>query len=342
MKQNLRRASQELFRRRPDERFSTLQSLFDYCFARKNSSVDRWHGPTTIEPRGEPEQLLFSLGSDGEFLLNDWSFSQVCKLSGVAKDTLNRLTPETAARVIEETMPRGNKPLQFLTQDQTVRSIHGTQYTRLWNADLLAVVREFATDFVPPQEGNNGATGLYAGEQDMFVFLIDPGGWAEINGEAICPGFFLWNSEVGKRSLGIQTFWFQKICGNHLVWDAVEVVEFKRKHTANVHESLGDIRRIIEGLTKRRDERKDGFAARIRKAMQTTLGKDAEEVEKLLAKEGIARSASKRAIEIAGRHRPFTLWSLIDALTRIAAEEENAGDRTEADAKASSLLALAT
>jgi hypothetical protein len=102
------------------------------------------------------------------------------------------------------------------------------------------MVREFATDFQPPQKGgavDDGGTGLYCGEQDMFVFLIDPTGWAEIDGEAFAPGFFLWNSEVGRRSVGVQTFWFQAVCQNHIVWDAVEVVEFSRKHTANVHES---------------------------------------------------------------------------------------------------------
>lgn len=50
-----------------------------------------------------------------------------------------------------------------------------------------------------------GATGLYCGEQDLFCFLIDPAGWIEIGEEAFAPGFFVWNSEVGRRSLGIST-----------------------------------------------------------------------------------------------------------------------------------------
>ena len=54
-----------------------------------------------------------------------------------------------------------------------VRSVHGASYTRLYNADLLAMVKEFATDFTPPQRGMNGGTGLYCGEQDLFIFLID-------------------------------------------------------------------------------------------------------------------------------------------------------------------------
>ena len=103
-----------------------------------------------------------------------------------------------------------------------VRSLHGVAYTRLWNTDLLGVVDEFATDFQPPQAGAGGATGLYCGEQDMFAFLIDPTGWAEIDDQAFAPGFFVWNSEVGRRSLGIQTFWFQAVCENHIVWDARE------------------------------------------------------------------------------------------------------------------------
>jgi hypothetical protein len=107
-------------------------------------------------------------------------------------------------------------------------------------------------DFQPPQQGFNGATGLYCGEQDLFAFLIDPLGWTEIGGEAFAPGFFIWNSEVGRRSVGIQTFWFEAVCANHIVWDAVEVVEFTRKHTANVHEALGEVRTIIENLIAKR------------------------------------------------------------------------------------------
>ena len=62
------------------------------------------------------------------------------------------------ARVFAETLPTGNKPLELLTNDEQVRSIHGTSYTRLFNADLLTVVREFATDFEAPPEGVDGGT----------------------------------------------------------------------------------------------------------------------------------------------------------------------------------------
>ncbi len=191
------------------------------------------------------------------------------------------------------------------------------------------------------ESASDGGTGLYCGEQDMFCFLIDPTGWAEIEGEAFAPGFFLWNSEVGKRSVGVQTFWFQAVCQNHIVWDAVEVVEFSRKHTANVHDSLREIRRLVEGLVEKRDQRRDGFVRVIRKAIETKLGEDTDEVMDVLNKRGITRKLAKEAVEVARQQGGLTIFAVVDALTRIAAKLKNGGDRTEADAKASSLLALA-
>jgi hypothetical protein len=154
----------------------------------------------------------------------------------------------------------------------------------------------------------------------MFVFLIDPQGWTEIGGETFAPDFFLWNSEVGRRALGVETFWFQAVCQNHIVWDAVEVVEFSRKHTANVRDSLLDIRRIIQTLAAKRDQRRDAFAKVIQRAMQTRLGNDTEEVTAALAKAGIGRllgSRRTRAVprkrsEASLHHRASLLvWSLL-------------------------------
>lgn len=334
---NLTRASNELFSRSPDERYESLRSLWEFCNRQKQQSRDLWKAPRELIV---DDALNLCAGTDGAFEMNDWSFSSLCRFAGVAKDTVNRLSSRTASLVFGETLPKDAKPMQLLVSGETVRSIHGTQYTRLWNADLVQMLMEFAVDFEPPQKGMNGATGLYAGEQDMFCFLIDPMGWVEIGDQgAFAPGFFVWNSEVGRRSLGIQTFWFQAVCRNHIVWDAIEVTEFSRKHTAKVSEGLGEIRRIIENLVEKRDARKDGFYRTVAKAMETSLGTDAEETLKTLQKNGIPRSAAKKALEIAEEQGRFTVWSIVDALTRLS-QDKNAGDRTEADERAAGLLEL--
>ncbi|NLX24242.1 MAG: DUF945 domain-containing protein [Phycisphaerae bacterium] len=345
---NLTRASEELFRRRPDERFASLDDLYRHCSESKQTSSDRWCLPGEIAVH--PAQGGLQLSTMGERLgMNDWSFTQACTLAKVSKDTVNKLSPETAARVFAETWPGGTKPMQVYTEGQSVRSIHGASYTRLHNIELLSMVREFATDFGPAQqamslqgdEDNPPANGLYCGEQDMFCFLIDPTGWTEIDGEAFAPGFFLWNSEVGRRTVGIQTFWFQAVCQNHIVWDAVDVVEFSRKHTANVHEALAEVRQLIERLVTKRDQRRDGFVQVIHNAMRTQFGEDADEAVKVLGRHGIPRNLATKALEQARRSGRLTIFSVVAALTEMVSRYENAGDRTTLDTKSSSLLSLA-
>lgn len=338
---NLKSAHDQLFRRTPDECFETLPDLLQHCRTQKDTSKDFWQRPQALIPTTNDSQLTLQVGTDGAFLMNDWSFTQLCGLSGISKETVNRLSPDTVTRVFRETLPSGNKPLQLLTTGDLVRSIHGVSYTRLWNPQLLNVVQEFATDFQPPQKAMTGGTGLYAGEQDVFCFLIDPTGWVEIGGEAFAPGFFVWNSEVGKRSVGISTFWFQAVCANHIVWDAVNVVEFSRKHTTNVHDALIEIRRTLERLVELRDQRKDGFFRVMQKALQEKLGTDADDVLKELTKSGIHRSLAKEALKIAEQKGGFTIFALVDALTRLTGRIQYAGERNEVDRQAASLLALA-
>ncbi len=337
----LTQANRELFRRSADECFSSLDALEQSVQQRRQQSQDRWQPPQLLTPMPFDGRLDLTVGGDGDYAMNDWSFSQLCRLAGVSRDTINRLSPETASQAFRETLPSAEKPLQLLTTENTVRSIHGVAYTRLWDSELVATVREYARDFQPPQNAFNDATGLYSGEQDMFLFMIDPVGWIEVGGEAFAPGFFAWNSEVGRRSLGLSTFWFQRICQNHIVWDAIDVVEFTRKHTASVRDSLNTVRASIEALVQKRDARRDGFARVLRNAVTTKLGDTADDVEKALSKHGLGKSLIREAMKLAQDRGAFTIWTIVDALTRLSSQLVYAGDRLEADQKAASLLALA-
>ena len=74
--------------------------------------------------------------------------------------------------------------------------------------------------------------------------------------------------------------------------------------------------------------------------MREKLGSDAEEVMKALAKHGLSRGLAKQAVEMVAGGR-FTIFALVDALTRLAGQVEYAGDRAALDVQAGSLLALA-
>ena len=109
---NLTAASQELFRRGPDECFETLDALHDFCRRGRDESRDIWQKPDEIKLS---DKMSLLIGEQPSRLLNDWSFSQVCRMAGVSKDTINRLSPRTASLALDETLPRLDKPQPLLT-----------------------------------------------------------------------------------------------------------------------------------------------------------------------------------------------------------------------------------
>lgn len=339
---NLTRAFQQLYSRQNDERFETIEALRSHCEAERAQCEVKWRLPSCLFPVEHAGEIKLKVHGDLALRFNDWSFSQVCKLAGVRKETINRLTVETATKVLYETLPRGGmKPFQLMTDGDYLRAIHGVSYTRLFNEDVLNAALSEADGFAPPPKGRNGGTGLYAGEQDMFVFLIDDDSWVDIDGEDFAPGFFVWNSEVGARSVGIETFWFQRLCANHIVWDAREVTTYSRKHTANVGSAIDEIRLIVRYLASVRDQRKDAFVQSLRKAKSVKLGNDSEEVRKSLATAGISMSFVKKAVESMEGIQSFTVFDAVNALTRLTGQYSNAGERVEQDFKIGQLLSLA-
>ncbi len=341
---NLTQASRELFSRPADERFESLSDLASHCSELRERSRRLKEPIAMFCPEVHDGRIALRIDGHPPMSLNQWSFSQLCSISKVSKDTVNRLHPETAAQVLSETLQEVSQEetdLQALVyNDSLVRAVNGERYHRLWNIELVQLLQEFAVDFRPPQKGFNGATGLYAGQLDMFCFMVDPTGWTEIAGEAFAPGFFAFNSEVGRRTVGISTFWFQAVCCNHLVWDAIEITSVVHRHTGRVHDTLAEIRQAIEQLSRRRDERKDRFAKVVQKAMETGYGTSSEETMRLLTDAKFTRTLATRAIEIAQRSGRLTVWAMVNALTQLARESQFAGNRTEIDQRASALLNL--
>lgn len=90
---NLNQASRDLSRRTPDECFPSLTALLERCKKEKEASADRWIPARAIpmDPTGAG-RLLLTAGHDGAFEMTDWSFGQLCRVAGVGKETVNRLT----------------------------------------------------------------------------------------------------------------------------------------------------------------------------------------------------------------------------------------------------------
>lgn len=338
----LTEASSELFRRTPDEIFQTVSGLLEFCrqkrARRSEYSLDLTAGNITY-------QNLLGLNNDQEQFraFNDWSFSQACRLSGGSKDTLNRLSLPCAAQALQELAEKRPNPnaLALIDGDsQQIVSLNSDRYSRIYDADLVETMLSVTGEsFTNPQTGvSKAGTGLYAGEQDCFVFQVSPLGWVEIGQEAFAPGFFVWNSEVGARSLGVKTFWFQKVCNNHIVWDATDVQELRIRHTGDKYEKLAAVRRQLQQLVDKLESGKGKFIATIQAAMQARLG--AEQAATILKDAGFASKLAKETLEVAQSKGGLTIFAVVDALTRLSQRAEFVGQRHELDVKAGKLLAL--
>src|SRR5438093_524502 len=98
----LKQANRELFARPEDERFETLADLHQHCQTMKERSVRLKTAATEFRPTTDLGDLALRINGHEPHRMNDWSFSQLCGIAGVAKETINRLRPETAAGVLAE------------------------------------------------------------------------------------------------------------------------------------------------------------------------------------------------------------------------------------------------
>jgi hypothetical protein len=331
------RSRHRLFRRGPDKRFTTFDDLAFHCRQVRHTSRFCWETPARLTITSD---LKLAIG-DAQLALNDWSFGQLCGLAGLDKGTLNRLTPRMASYVLQRMLPPTERPWEILATWGTVRAIHALSYAPLWNSELISVLREFASVWRPPQPCSHKSSDLFCGEQDMFCFLIDAAGSVEIAGEEFVPGLVAWNSEVGRRPLGIRAFWYQRGCQNHLLWDPLYTIPRVRRHSGDVRQGLDQIRRVIEALERRRSERRDEFVRVVRKAQRLRLGHQPDEVLVRLLELGFDPRLARRAVDTVLSEGRLTIFAVAESLTRLSHAQAYVAERTALDTKAASLLTLA-
>lgn len=331
------RSRHRLFRRAPDKRFATFDDLAYHCRQIRHTSHYCWQTPNRLTIT---DQLKLVIG-EAELSLNDWSFGQLCTLAGLDKGTLNRLTPRMASHVLQRMLPPSDRPWEILATWGTIRAIHALSYAPLWNSELIAVLREFAPVWRAPRANSTESRDLFCGEQDIFCFLIDATASVEIEQEEFVPGLVVWNSEVGRRPLGIQAFWYQRGCHNHLLWDPIYTIPRLRKHIGDVRQGLNQIGRMIEALEWKRNERRDEFARVVRKAQRLRFGHKPDEVWLRLVNLGFSPRLARRVLDSTLNEGRLTIFAVAEALTRLSQSQTYVAERTALDTKAASLLTLA-
>jgi hypothetical protein len=295
-----------------------------------------------------------------------WSFGQLCSLAspGASPAEYFRKSKMPAAIIADALnfnmrFSRGPEDIGHLSTRTDagveLRAATGPRYGRIWDLHVVDhLVDKFGDGVsgdwrVPGEFGKRVAvtkdnTTLYASDRDMFVFLADEENRIEIPGRragqsgSFARGFFVWNSEVGKSTLGFGFFLFDYVCCNRIVWGADQYNEVRIRHTASAPD------RWTEDLVPALIDYSQGSAKPVMKAIEDARSKRIEtDLSSFLGN----RFGQKLAPAIMAAHeadegRPIeTLWDATVAATAYARTIPNTDRRLEIERAAGELLKLA-
>jgi len=348
-----------------DERYTDLTSMQTHFNSLRDRSTGKAVSSRSLEFAPDPENPRSGLLVQGQngtpAHMSHWSMGQMAGLAGAPAGYLRKLPAPIAADCMNYGMKfdRDVEDVGVLLTSHDdmptpeLRAATGPNYGRIWNADIVNdLVNRFGDgrsgDFRIPGEFGREVpitkdnTTLYASDRDMFIFLADEKNRIEIpnrrNGQPgmMARGFFVWNSEVGSKSLGIAMFLFDFVCMNRIVWGVDQYSEKRIRHTISAPDRWADdVTPLIEDMSQ-------SSAKPIEDTIRAAQDKKLDKVDDFLANRFGARTAQKmHAVHEAEEGRPVeTIWDAVTASTAIARELPHNDARVEMERKGGALLDL--
>lgn len=241
-------------------------------------------------------------------------------------------------------------------QNLTLAAATGPNYGRIWNSQVTqALCKRFGNGIddtswtvpgffgTPLDEITKENTTLFASDRDMFVFLADEKNKITIPNRrgnesgALSRGFFVWNSEVGSKTMGIAFFLFDYSCCNRIVWGVEEYQKIAIRHTSSAPDRW--LEEIVPTLGAYAHASAAPIEARLKAAQQHKI----DNAEEFLA----SRFGPKIATKMIGVHdieelKPIeTMWDAVTAVTAYARTIEHQDTRVEIEREGGKLLDLA-
>lgn len=366
----LYQAHEQWAKRPADERFNSLESLHGACLASRNGAVEKSvpFGTLRFEAQGNDVAAVSRRG--GVAPLAHWAFGQVAARAGAPAGYLRTLPATLAA----QNLNYGVKALQDgkdanmlfrvvakpaspeLAPIVLVNAVTGDRYMRIWNHEVTERLLDLQSRGWAPAKPTFRSFGddrpaLYASDHDMFAMVMMPNTTlqqpvASAKHEApLYRGLIYSNSEVGAACLSATSFWFNAMCGNHIIWGATNVVELKARHVGTIRERMAGWELAIR---KYADSSATEDAAKMQHAATVRIAATKEQVLDLLfGKYGNKIGMSKTAIEGAynaviededGDAR--TPWGFVQGATRYSQTLQYADERIAVDRAAAKVLDL--
>jgi hypothetical protein len=352
-------AHREWARRPPDERFASVDALYEAARVRRCRTEERTI--KTVDLRTEAvasDALALHDTGDRQLALTHWSFEQLATIAGAPPKYLRTLPAAIASAAMNHGLERYRREQQQVFVDQaapwTVHAITSPRYARVHHDELAARVLDLMAQHpawhlpLGYKDGEFGAervpSGAYLGDRDMFLFLVD--GNRDLDDPTdrthagLFRGFILRNSDVGAAALTLDVFLFRAVCGNHIIWGFQHVAGFRRRHVgASIQEawttSLDTVRATLDA---------DPVSERtvILRAITQELGETREAVlEAVVQRVDISQKQAAEAYIVAEQteSNPRSVWGYVQGLTRLSQRTPWQDGRFALDRAASRLLA---
>lgn len=369
-------AAAQYANRPADERFGSLEDII--AAAALDKSQSRAKDTPLKDMRAVANGSVYLAGPKGTpAALTHYAFGQLSRLVDAPAGYLRTLPPALAAECINhglQTSPAGAdaqllmrwKPVAEAEQgyEWTVRAVTGTGYSRLWDVDALTMVRDtLGSDArwqLPPTWKTDPATGqplregAYRGDRDSFVILCNGGsivedpthatrgdGGSDGQNGAMYRALMISNSEVGHRSLTIETVLYRYICGNHMLWGAIMDRRFRRRHVGNITRAAAqEISRFAWNFTHASTERD---TALLRTMATNEVAATRDGLVDALRGFGATIQQAESAYDLAERYEqnPRSYWGIANGLTRASQLTDYQDDRYQLDRLAADVLARA-
>jgi hypothetical protein len=370
------RVSSEWFSRPDDERFLSLDSLYDRVRARSESATTQIveSRAVRVEARSDnPERLTLHIqGRDDPVAPTNWSFGQLCSLVGAPSSYLRTLPAALAGINMQHGLiaHRAEQVKLLETSDgrAELRAVTGPDYGRIWDHELVAAVMRIAGNgtgdtrwkvpgvldwgtmhYNPYVDVLRDTTTLYASDRDVFLFLVDDTHPIEAgrlpNGEPdlYFRGFYAWNSEVGSKTLGIATFYLRAVCMNRNLWGVENFEEINIRHSKFAANRFAH--QAEPALTHFADSSPANFIAGIKTARERIVARSEEDRGSFLRNRGFSKSDTAKIIATVldeEGHPPASLYDFVQGITAVARGKPHQDGRLELEGKARKLLERAT
>ena len=248
--------------------------------------------------------------------------------------------------------------------DVTLRAMTSTAYGRILNSDVVTAVRRFAGNgtgdtrwkvpgeldwstgrYNPFGEITKRNTTLFASDRDMFLFLVDDTHPIEIgtldtgNPDLLFRGFYVWNSEVGSRTLGVATMYLRGICCNRILWGVEGFKEITLRHSRHAPEKF--IEEAVPVLNSFSDAASYKIVEGIAEARRQRIGDTPEDRLAWITRRGFSKKQAVNVMnafeEVDGRPVE-TVWDAVQGISAMARDIPFQDQRVTIEVKARTIL----